>query len=284
MSQFLKQSTATTIMFGPFVDKTDGVTLETGAGIITSIDHATTGIFLSKAGGTAAIRHQTVTASVLDAYGMFKVTLDTTDTGTVGTLDVLMAEAATFLPVHKTFMVLPANVYDALMGTDYLQVDMKQVEGADATDTIIGADSDTLETLSDQIDTIPTTAMRGTDNAALASAWTAALATALGSYTAARAGYLDELAAANLPTDVAANATAIAALNDISVADIIAGVADGSYDLQEMIRIIFAACALKSSGGGTTEVKFRNSADDTDRITATVDSDGNRTTVTLDGS
>jgi len=45
-------------------------------------------------------------------------------------------------------------------------------------------------------------AMRGTDSAALASAWTAALATALGNYTATRAGYLDELAAANLPTDI----------------------------------------------------------------------------------
>ena len=129
MSQFLKQSTAATIMFGPFVDKTDGVTLEVGAGIITSIDHATTGIFLSKAGGTGAIRHQTVTASVLDAYGMFKVTLDTTDTGTVGTLDVLMAEAATFLPVHKTFMVLPANVYDSLMGTDLLDISVVQIGG-----------------------------------------------------------------------------------------------------------------------------------------------------------
>ena len=126
MSQFLKQSTACTIMFGPFVDKADGVTLEVGAGIITSIDHATTGIFLSKNGGTAAIRHQGVTASTLDAYGMFKVTLDTTDTNTVGTLDVLMAEAATFLPVHKTFMVLPANVYDSLMGTDLLDINAAQ--------------------------------------------------------------------------------------------------------------------------------------------------------------
>jgi len=126
MSQFLKQSTACTIMFGPFVDKTDGVTLETGAGIITSIDHATTGIFLSKNGGTGAIRSQAVTASVLDAYGMFKVALSTTDTNTVGTLDVLMAEAATFLPVHKTFMVLPANVYDSLMGTDLLDINAAQ--------------------------------------------------------------------------------------------------------------------------------------------------------------
>ena len=45
-------------------------------------------------------------------------------------------------------------------------------------------------------------AMIGTNNAALAASWTAALATALGSYTAARGGYLDELAAAAIPADV----------------------------------------------------------------------------------
>jgi len=43
---------------------------------------------------------------------------------------------------------------------------------------------------------------RGTDNAALAATWTDALATALANYTAARAGYLDELAAGNLPSDI----------------------------------------------------------------------------------
>jgi len=36
-------------------------------------------------------------------------------------------------------------------------------------------------------------AMRGTDSAALASSWTAALATALGNYNATRAGYMDAL-------------------------------------------------------------------------------------------
>lgn len=129
MGGYLKQSTAAHIMFGPFVDKTTGVDLEVGAGIITSIDHATTGIFLSKNGAAGAIRHQAVTASVLDAYGMFQVHLDTTDTDTVGRLRVMMAEAATFLPVYDDFMVVPANVYDSLMGTDTLDV---QVTGMGA--------------------------------------------------------------------------------------------------------------------------------------------------------
>jgi len=193
-------------MFGPFVDKTDGVTLEVGAGIITSIDHATTGIFLSKAGGTAAIRHQTVTASVLDAYGMFKVTLDTTDTNTVGTLDVLMAEAATFLPVHKTFMILPANVFDSLMGTDLLDISMVQIGGVAQSATDLKDLADTgYDPATHKVAGVvladgctANTDMRGTDSAALASVCTEAR--------------LAELAAANLPTDVAAVKTDTAAI------------------------------------------------------------------------
>jgi hypothetical protein len=111
--QYLRQSTACTIMFGPFVLYSDGVTLETNSTTISDIDNASTGIFLSKAGGSGAIRHATVTASVADAYGMMKVTLDTTDTNTLGTLDVLYAKAASYLPVHKCFEVLPANIYDS---------------------------------------------------------------------------------------------------------------------------------------------------------------------------
>ena len=73
-------------------------------------------------------------------------------------------------------------------------------------------------------------------------------------------------------------------LNDITVADIIAGIADGSYDLQEMMRVMFAALSSKSDGGGTATVHFRDSADAKNRITATVDANGNRTAVTLDAS
>ncbi|MCK4527324.1 hypothetical protein KAW18_08120 [candidate division WOR-3 bacterium] len=65
---------------------------------------------------------------------------------------------------------------------------------------------------------IPTTAMRGTDNAALAADWTAALATILGNFSAARIGYLDELAAANLPTDIAAIPTVMVGTNSAALA------------------------------------------------------------------
>lgn len=78
--------------------------------------------------------------------------------------------------------------------------------------------------------------------------------------------------------------TANTNFNDITVANIIAGISDGTFDLQEMMRIVFAVCCCKSNGGGTVTINFRDSGDGKNRVTATVDSDGNRTAVTLDGS
>jgi len=75
------------------------------------------------------------------------------------------------------------------------------LQEAIAAITTAGPTNAQMETARDAIiAAIP--AMVGTDGAALAASWTAALATALGSYTAVRGGYLDELAAANLPTDI----------------------------------------------------------------------------------
>jgi hypothetical protein len=122
----LKQSTAVVLNFGPFVDKTDGVTPETG--LVSALDHASTGIMLSKNGGALTIRHATVTATTYDAYGNYRVTLDTTDTNTIGTLRMQFIETATCLPVWVDLHVLAANVYDSLFGaaTDKLDVNVEE--------------------------------------------------------------------------------------------------------------------------------------------------------------
>lgn len=52
-----------------------------------------------------------------------------------------------------------------------------------------------LAAIKSEVEGLGGVAMRGTDNAALAASWTAALATALANYTAVRAGYLDNLSA-----------------------------------------------------------------------------------------
>jgi hypothetical protein len=53
--------------------------------------------------------------------------------------------------------------------------------------------------------------------------------------------------------------------------------------IRGMFRLILAALAGKISGGGTTTITIRNAvADSKARITATVDSSGNRTAITTD--
>lgn len=54
------------------------------------------------------------------------------------------------------------------------------------------------------------------------------------------------------------------------------------YSLRESIRLVLAAMAGKVSGGGTSTITIRSVTDGTNRIVATVDSNGNRTTVTHD--
>ena len=133
----LRQSTAVVIEFGPFLDKADGLALLSG--LASAIDHATTGIKLSKNGGTLAVRHAPVTASTYDAHGCYKVTLDTTDTATLGTLRVIYTDPTTCLPVWQDFMVLTANAWDSTYGAAVMACNTTQVGGTAQTARDLGA-------------------------------------------------------------------------------------------------------------------------------------------------
>jgi hypothetical protein len=75
---------------------------------------------------------------------------------------------------------------------------------------------------------------------------------------------------------------AIAALNNISVANILAATVEGSTTLVQALRLLNSALGGKASGLETTTAVYRDVGDTKDRITATVDADGNRSAVTLD--
>jgi len=66
--------------------------------------------------------------------------------------------------------------------------------------------------------------------------------------------------------------------------DLLDEMVEGSISTRKMLRILLARMAGKASGGGTANIKFRDLADTKDRIDMTVDSAGNRSAVTLDGS
>ena len=113
---YLKQSTAATIKLGPFVDDSDGKTAETGL-TISQAD-----IRLSKNGGDIAQTNNSAGATH-DELGYYNVPLDTTDTNTLGTLKVIVSESGA-LPVFADFMVITAEAYDTLCGTDHFTVDL----------------------------------------------------------------------------------------------------------------------------------------------------------------
>ena len=160
----LKQSTAATIKFGPLIDDTDGKTAETGLTI------AQADIRLSKNGGDFAQTNNTAGATH-DENGYYDIPLNATDTGTLGRLRVAVSKSGA-LPVWQDFLVVTANVYDTLCSTDSLDVNVTSLaddvitaakfdestafplKSADTGSTQVarvGADGDTLETLSDEI-------------------------------------------------------------------------------------------------------------------------------------
>ncbi len=148
--QLLRQGTAATLVIGPFVDDTDGKTAETGL-TISQAD-----VLLHKSDGTSIAKKNDATSATHRSSGYYTVPLNSTDTGTLGRLRVMVSESGA-LPVFHDFMVVPAVVYDSLVGgTDYLQVDAVQVEGDDATNQIRDAlvddatriDASALNTLS----------------------------------------------------------------------------------------------------------------------------------------
>ena len=134
---FLKQSTAYTFRFGPFLDDTDGKTAETGL-TISQAD-----IRLSKAGQNFAQKNESST-STHDEIGFYIVVLNDTDTNTCGELLVACHESGA-LPVFKTFQVLDGDIYDAMFGASANafnsdgRVDVASIEGSDATDQINAA-------------------------------------------------------------------------------------------------------------------------------------------------
>lgn len=68
------------------------------------------------------------------------------------------------------------------------------------------------------------------------------------------------------------------------VATLFAAVSEGAETFIQTLRIIRAACAGKASGLNLLAPKYRDKADTKNRIDAVTDADGNRTSVTTDGT
>ena len=118
MAQWLKQNTAATIPFGPFLDETDGKTL------LTALTISQADIRISKNGGTFAQSNNSAGAAHQE-NGVYGVPLDSTDTNTLGRIRVEIHETGA-LAVWQDFMVVPANVWDSMFGADRLDVNVEE--------------------------------------------------------------------------------------------------------------------------------------------------------------
>jgi len=112
---FIKQSTATAILLGPFVDSTDGNTAETGL-TVADIDvdaykfsdtHPLTKVDITPAGSGSTHDMAHV------ANGYYSLELTTTDTNTCGELKVT-ADISGALPVWNCFQVVEESIYASL--------------------------------------------------------------------------------------------------------------------------------------------------------------------------
>jgi hypothetical protein len=117
MSLWLKKSTATTIIIGPFVDSIDAVTPETALDIVQADQ------LVWKNGGALGAKNDPGSA-VHRALGHYETALSAVDTNTLGRLRFAVYKTEA-LPLWADFMVIPAQVYDSLVGgTDQLDVSL----------------------------------------------------------------------------------------------------------------------------------------------------------------
>jgi len=128
---FLRQNTAITVVVGPFIDWSDGKTLLRDNDEFTPSDitaelvkgSSSSTLALTKTGGDNNMN--------LTGKGLATLTLTAANIDTPGQLKLCFVDAVpggfpteTILPVEEDFIVLPANVYDALFGSGHLVVDI----------------------------------------------------------------------------------------------------------------------------------------------------------------
>lgn len=128
MMLFAKLSTAKTIVFGPILDSTGAE--YTGA-VVADVKIAKNNGTPAALNGSATLTHKEV--------GYYELVLTTSDISEVGVTTIVLSKT-TYLAPPVVLNVLPANVYDSLVGgTDQLQVDVTQWLGsAVATPSVAG--------------------------------------------------------------------------------------------------------------------------------------------------
>jgi hypothetical protein len=231
--------------------------------------------------------------------GMMQLELSAANTNRLGRMFLSITDAANHVPVFHEFMVLPAVVYDAfILGTDVMPANMTELLGtAVATPTVagvqevdvthVGGDSQSATDLKDFADAgydPSTNKVQGvvlTDTLTTYTGNTVQTGDSFARIGATGSGLTTLATQASVDTIDDFLDTEIAAIK--AKTDLIPGTIDGKT-FSELVTLIAAVLLGKASGLDTTTAIYRAVHDSKDRITATVDADGNRSAVTLDSA
>jgi hypothetical protein len=137
--KLLRQSTTAVPKVGPFLSSTDGVTASTALTI------AQADCILFKNYGAGAQKNSS-TSATHDTGGYYAVTLNTTDTATLGPLQLLISKSGA-LPVWDEWVVVPSNMYDAYVSNSVrYKVDLDQIGTSQAARDYFLASVNQIET------------------------------------------------------------------------------------------------------------------------------------------
>lgn len=290
-----------------FFDKTDGVTPETSLTVTNCkltlmVDDANVPTLVLDTNPTASGGNNDMVHVTGDDAGFYDLELTAANLNYLGRAMLALTDAANHCPVFHEFMILPAVVYDAMvLGTDLFDVSVTQwlgqavaavtVNGVPEVDvTHIGGSAVTstsgipevkVASIANDALTAAAIATDAIDADAIKADAVTEIQSGLSTLNAAGVRSAVGLATANLDTQLDALPTANE--NADALLDRANGVETG-YTLRQALRLVLSALAGKVSGAGTTNVVIRDVTDSKNRISAVVDADGNRTSVTKDVS
>lgn len=310
MSQILRQSTQVVVRIGPAVAVGDGFTPVTTLAL-GSADEAE----LLKAAGAATVSLAGATfAAITGADGWYDLTLTTSHTDTIGTLEVVINDDSLILPIHARFQVVEEAAYDSFFaasaapataaGVSAVEADTQDIQARLPAVLVSGRiDASVGSYPGNTAQTGDAFARLGAPAGVSVSADIAAIEAQTDDIGVAGAGLtaLGDVRLANLDAAVssraapgdamdlvadALDATALATSAAQEIADALldrAAAVEG-FTPREFLRLVAAVLVGKADGMGTATGHFRDVADLKDRVTVTQDADGNRTALVLDAT
>jgi hypothetical protein len=280
--QYLRQSTSVSVVIGPIWSTTDGA-------LKSDLAYNASGINcdIYKNGTKADV---TLANSAGDGYfraasgeALYLLTLSTGHTDTLGRLEISLSATGYYMK-PRSYMVVPANVWDSMFGADYLKTEVVEISGDSTAADNLEADydgtgyakSNSTTGLLAAYDAAKTAAAAGAKmdlvdapNATALTAVKTALEAA-GSHLTLIKAKTDNLpantatvlgtpAGASLAADIATLVAAV--ITNAAGTDVSADVA-ACKAILDILKIIVANKSIENEAG--TSVTYRNDADNAD--------------------